>query len=92
MLTVLGPDPKRAGSAAFGSWVELEDEAGQRRTWRIVGPDEVDARQGRVSVHAPLGRALLGRSAGDEVEVERPDGARTYTVLAVHQRRPPGGG
>jgi transcription elongation factor GreB len=87
-LTVLGPERVPEGEVGFGTWVELEDEDGARRTWRIVGPDEADARNGAVSAHAPLGQALLGRRVGETVEVERPDGAREFTIRAVH-RRPP---
>jgi transcription elongation factor GreB len=88
-LTVLGPERVPEGEVGFGTWVELEDEDGGRATWRIVGPDEADARRGAVSVHAPLGQALMGRTVGDTVEVQRPGGAREFTVRAVH-RRPPG--
>ena len=56
------------------TWVTVEEEDGRRATWRIVGPDESDARRGLVSVDAPLSRALLGRRAGDEVELLRPGG------------------
>jgi transcription elongation factor GreB len=80
-----------AGEAAFGRWVTVEDEAGARTTWRLVGPDEADARRGLLGVSAPLARALLGRRAGDEVEVERPGGARTLTVVAVGETAPSGG-
>jgi transcription elongation factor GreB len=89
-LTVLGPEAAPEGRAGFACWVTVEAEDGARSTWRLVGPDEADPRQGAVSVHSPLGRALLGRTAGDEVEVERPGGARAYTVVAVH-RDPPAG-
>jgi transcription elongation factor GreB len=89
-LTVLGPERVPEGEVGFGCWVGVEDEAGERSTWRIVGPDEADARRGTVSAHAPLGRALLGRSVGETVEVERPGGAREYTIREVHRRSPDG--
>jgi transcription elongation factor GreB len=76
------------GEAAFGRWVTVEDQAGARTTWRLVGPDESDARRGLVGVSAPLARAVLGRRAGDEVEVERPGGARRLTVVAVRHEAP----
>lgn len=84
-LTILSPDPSPAGHAAFGSWVTVEDEAGVRTTWRIVGPDEADAARGLVSANAPVARALLGREAGDEVEVLRPGGPLALTVVAVRR-------
>jgi transcription elongation factor GreB len=87
-LTVLGPGEAPDGVAAFGTWVTIEDDGGLRRTWRLVGPDEADARRGLLSVHAPLGRALVGRRAGDSVEVQRPSGPLEVTVVEV-RRSPP---
>jgi transcription elongation factor GreB len=76
------------GEAAFGRWVTVEDQAGARTTWRLVGPDEADARRGLLGVSAPLARALLGRRAGDEVEVERPGGSGSLTLVAVSDLPP----
>jgi transcription elongation factor GreB len=87
-LTVLGPDRVPDGEVGFATWVTVEDEDGVRATWRIVGPDEADARRGSVSALSPLGRALVGRSVGETVEVERPGGVREYTICEV-RRRPP---
>lgn len=87
-LTVLSPDAAPEGRVAFGTWVTVEDEAGARTTWRIVGPDEADARRGLVSVGAPLARALLGREEGDEVEVDRPGGRVALVVRAIGRRAP----
>ena len=84
-LTVLAPEAAPEGRAGFGSWVTVEDGAGGRTTWRIVGPDEADARRGLVSVDAPVARALLGREVGDEVEVDRPGGRVALTVVAVRR-------
>lgn len=90
-LTVLAPAAGSAGKVSFGSWVTVEDGAGTRTTWRIVGPDEVDPRRGLVSAHSPVGRALLGREVGDVVDVERPGGRAEYEVIAVSgaPTRPP---
>ena len=82
-LTVLGPGAAPEGRAAFGSWVTVEDADGVRSTWRLVGPDEADARRGLVSVHAPVGRALLGREVGEVVVVERPGGAAELEIVDV---------
>jgi transcription elongation factor GreB len=84
-LTVLGPEATPEGEVAFGSWVTVEDAAGRRSTWRLVGPDEVDPRRGLVSVHAPVARALLGRCAGDEAELPQPGGVRAVTVVSVRR-------
>jgi len=89
-LTVLVADAAPPGQVAFGRWVTVEDAAGARTTWRLVGPDEADARRGLISVGAPVARALLGRCAGDQVEVERPGGTKAYTVVAVGDAPPAG--
>jgi transcription elongation factor GreB len=82
-VRVVEPDEAQAGRAFFGAWVELEDEAGSRVRYRIVGPDEADVRAGRLSVESPLARALLGKEVGESVVVERPRGAVEYTVTQV---------
>jgi transcription elongation factor GreB len=82
-LTVLGPEAAPEGRVAFGTWVTVEDEAGARTTYRIVGPDEADPKRGLVSADAPLARALLGREAGETVEVQRPRGGGELTVVSV---------
>ena len=70
-------------SVYFGAWVTVEDEDGARREYRIVGEDEVDPKEGRISWRSPLGRALLKKSAGDVVTVQRPAGAVDFTLIAV---------
>lgn len=86
MLTVVEPQPD-TDQVYFGAWVELADEGGARVHWRLVGPDEVDASQGLISVHSPVGRALLGKSVGDTVVVERPRGAREFEVKGIGRSR-----
>jgi transcription elongation factor GreB len=82
-LTVVEPAPHPSGRAYFGAWVTVEHEDGEERTWRLVGPDEFDVAAGRLSVEAPMGRALLGRKEGDTVRFQRPGGAVEVTVLEV---------
>jgi transcription elongation factor GreB len=67
----------------FGAWVTLEDEAGETSLYRLVGPDEIDARRGFISVESPIGRALLGREEGDRVTVHRPAGTTRLTVTRI---------
>jgi transcription elongation factor GreB len=90
-LTVVEPVPHPSGRAYFGAWVTVEDEDGTEQTWRLVGPDEFDVERGFISVDAPLGRALLGKSEGQQVRVQRPAGSFiALTVVEVRWR--PGGG
>jgi transcription elongation factor GreB len=87
-LTVVNPKPHPSGRAYFGAWVETEDEDGEQGIYRLVGPDEANAASGLISVEAPLGRALLGKAAGDVARVERPVGRVKLTVVAVQWTRP----
>jgi transcription elongation factor GreB len=91
-LTVLSPDREPEGEVGFGTWVTVEEPDGARVTWRLVGPDEADARQGTISALSPVGRALLGRSTGEVVEVERPGGKRAYLIREVGRMPPTGVG
>jgi transcription elongation factor GreA len=52
-------------------------------TYQIVGDDEADIKKGKISISSPIARALIGRSAGDRVEVQTPGGVRKYEVLEV---------
>jgi len=89
-LTVLEPAPHPSGRAFFGAWVTLEQEDGEERTYRLVGPDEFDVARGLLSVDSPLGRALLGKGEGDVVLVQRPAGPVEITVLDVAWTSPEG--
>ncbi|HEY6004252.1 MAG TPA: transcription elongation factor GreB [Anaeromyxobacter sp.] len=89
-LTVVEPKPHPDGKAFFGAWVTVEDEDGEERTYRLVGPDEFDVARGFISVDAPLGRALLGRREGDTARVVRPAGPTSLTVVAVSWTEPAG--
>ena len=72
------------GRVVFGATVELEDvESGGTVTYQIVGDDEADIKQGKISVSSPIARALIGKSAGDVAEVNAPGGLREYEVLDV---------
>lgn len=78
------------GRVFFGAWVELEDEAGARLRYRIVGPDEFDIEGGSISVDSPLGRALLGKRPGDTASVSRPRPKEPveYNVLSIEYEDP----
>ena len=68
----------------FGVTVDLEDaDSGETVSYKIVGTDEADVKQGLVSVTSPIGRALVGRELGDEIQVKAPGGLRKYVVSAV---------
>jgi transcription elongation factor GreA len=68
---------------AYGSRVTVEDDAGEAIAYEIVFPEEVDAGRGQISLSSPLGRALLNKSVGDEVEVQTPSGRRSYQIVRL---------
>jgi len=69
----------------FGSTVELEDlNTGEEMKYRLIGPYEADLAQGTISVTSPIGRALIGKEPGDEVEVKTPGGVKKLEVLDIH--------
>jgi len=68
----------------FGATVTLADEeTDEEQTFMIVGEDEADIKNGRLSVTSPLARALIGKTKGDSVEVATPRGAKAYEVVTV---------
>lgn len=67
----------------FSAWVDLEDDNGDRVTYRIVGPDEIDQADDWISVDSPLARALLGRKVDDEVTVHTQQGNVGYIILSI---------
>ncbi len=68
----------------FGAKLRLEDaDTGERMTYQIVGADEADVEQGRLSISAPLARALIGKSTGDVVEITTPGGTKEYEIIKV---------
>jgi transcription elongation factor GreA len=72
------------GRCVFGATIDLEDMAnGEIVTYQIVGEDEADIKQGKISVSSPIARALIGKSAGDVAEVQAPGGVREYEILDV---------
>ena len=78
------------GVVAYGSRVTVEDlDEGQSLVYEIVFPEEVNPAAGQISLGSPIGRALLNRAVGDEVEVQTPRGKRNYQItdlLTLHQR------
>lgn len=85
---VVSSPPASAEQVFFGAWVTIEDEQGAEHTYRIVGEDEVDPKQGRISWRSPLGRALLRRRLGDSALVRRPAGEIEVVVVAIRYDEP----
>jgi transcription elongation factor GreA len=71
------------GRCVFGATVDLEEKNGDAVTYQIVGDDEADIKKGKISISSPIARAIIGKYAGDQVEVQTPGGVRKYEVLEV---------
>jgi transcription elongation factor GreA len=80
-------DPKTVnanGRVVFGATLDLMDErSGQEVTYQIVGDHEADIASGKISISSPIARALIGKELGDVVEVQVPDGVRSYEILDI---------
>ncbi|OQY08769.1 MAG: transcription elongation factor GreA [Desulfobacteraceae bacterium 4572_187] len=70
--------------AVFASSVVLENiDTGENVTYQLVGPDEANIEEGRISVSSPLGKALIGKKAGDEIILQAPGGKRSYELVEI---------
>ncbi|MDR0529146.1 MAG: transcription elongation factor GreA [Zoogloeaceae bacterium] len=80
-------DPKLLdadGRCVFGATVEMEEQnSGEIVIYQIVGEDEADLKKGKISISAPIARALIGKYAGDVAQVNAPGGTREYEILDV---------
>lgn len=80
------------GVVAYGSRVTVEDLGEEEEiVYNIVFPEEADAANGKISLGSPLGRALLNRTVGDEIEVQAPKGKRRYQIvdlITIHEKEP----
>ena len=75
---------KPTGRVVFGTTVHLADEdTGEEMTYRIVGEDEADIKEGRISVNSPIARGLIGKSEGEVAVVEVPNGKREFEIIEV---------
>jgi transcription elongation factor GreA len=80
---VIDPTTLSGDKIVFGATVHLLDENDKKVKYQIVGETEADARIGRISYNSPLGRALIGRSVGDEVEFSAPSGDKYFEVEKI---------
>lgn len=82
-MVVVDRIPGDTSKVFFGAWVTIENEQGLEKTYRIVGPDEFDPKLGYISMDSPMGKALLGKSPDDEINitVETKDGKRKQSYI-----------
>ena len=80
---IIDPTSLSGDKIVFGATVTVLDDDDKPQRYQIVGMTEADARQGRISYESPLGRALIGKQVGEEVEVTVPSGDRFYQVKKI---------
>ena len=81
---VIDPSSIKGDKIVFGATVVVEDqESSKRTTYKIVGVDEADIKNGKVGITSPIARALIGKAEGDEVVVHAPKGDVRYDVIQV---------
>jgi len=80
---VIDPTSLSGDKVVFGATVHLLDENDNPVKYQIVGETEADARVGRISYNSPLGRALIGRAVGDEVEFQAPSGDKYFEIEKI---------
>ena len=80
---VIDPTTLSGDKVVFGATVTLIDEDKKKVRYQLVGQTEADAKVGRISYNSPLGRALIGRNAGEDVEVSTPSGERYYEITKI---------
>ena len=83
-LEIVDRPPSDTSKIFFGASVVLEDDQGREQQWRIVGPDEFNLSEGKLSVDSPMARALLGKTLDDEVDVATPSGNHCYLITEIH--------
>ncbi len=83
-IDIIETDKLPKDRAVFGCKVVLENiETGEDVSYQLVGPDESDIENGRISVSSPLGKAIIGRKPGDELSLQVPGGRRTYELVEI---------
>jgi len=81
---VIDPEKLQSDKAVFGCYVVLDNiDTGDEVRYQLVGPDESNINEGRISVSSPLGRAIIGKRPGDEVVLNAPGGKRSYELIEI---------
>jgi transcription elongation factor GreB len=82
-LKIVDNPPSNQQQVFFAAWVTLEDEQGEEKTYRIVGPDEFDPKKSWISMDSPVAKALLKKYIEDDVSVETPNGTENFYISNV---------
>jgi transcription elongation factor GreA len=82
-ISIMNLDKIPRDKAAFGSTVHLREDNGGKVVYQLVMPEEADAAKGLISTSSPIGRAIVGKTEGDEITVDTPNGTRNFEILKL---------
>ncbi|BCK30484.1 Transcription elongation factor GreB [Vibrio cholerae] len=87
-LKIVDYSPQQEGKVFFGAWVEIENEAGDVKKFRIVGPEEIygDAKD-YISIDSPMARALLKKQVDEEFQVQTPTGMKEWFINSIEYEK-----
>lgn len=82
-ISIMNMDKIPHDRAAFGSTVHLREDNGESIVYQLVMPEEADAAKGFISTSSPIGRAIVGKNEGDEIQVTTPNGIRNFEIIKL---------
>ncbi len=82
-ISIMNLDKIPHDRAALGSTVQLREDTGDSITYQLVMPEEADAGKGLISTSSPIGRAIVGKTEGDEIKVTTPSGTRNFEIIKL---------
>lgn len=85
-LTVVDRLPDDKNKVFFGAWITLADDDDNEKTYRIVGPDEFDLSQQKLSMDSPLAKAMLGKRLDDEIILKKPEGEDVFYIVKIEYK------
>ena len=83
VLQIVDYSPRQEGKVFFGAWVELENQQGEIKQYRLVGCDEFDPAKHWISIDSPVARALIGKQIDDDIWVETPAGRVNFYINRI---------
>lgn len=85
-VKVIDYSPQQVGKVFFGAWVEIENDDGETKAFRIVGPDEIYGRNDYISIDSPMARAMLKKEVDDEFQVKTPVGVKEWFINKIEYK------
>ncbi|WP_108649048.1 transcription elongation factor GreB [Dongshaea marina] len=86
-VRIVDYSPQQDGRVFFGAWVEIENEEGEVKQFRIVGVDEIYDKNDHISIDSPMARALLKKESDDEVQVQTPSGEKLWYINKIEYKK-----